>query len=491
VQRTRRGYFPGRSPDILPIPREPNYIGTAGLPVHTGPWDYLADVPLLVYGPGIVRAVRIDEPATMADVAPSIAGLIGFDGFDAPDGRDLSSRVIRSGSERPRLAVTMVWDGSGDDMLAAHSNQWPYLRKLMREGAMFSNMTIGSTPSNTPAIHTTLGTGAFPNKHGIVHVKIRTQSGGYVDPFANNDPSRVLVPSLADVYDKALDNKPGIAMLATVDWHLGMIGHGAGWPGGDRDAAELVDSSGGTYGNSSFYDVPSLGSTEALQAQARRLDAADGEVDDEWLGHDLGDPEVRVDSPAWVRYQQSLFPELLSSERLGTDDTSDLLFENFKSADAAGHRYGMSSKEVGADINAMDDALRTTVDDLNRIVGRGRWVLLLTADHGFTPYPKQSGAWPISGRQLKDDLNSAFDAVENSTDIVVRVTSAGIYVDRAEMKANAVTGDDIARWLIDYKVIDNASTLPSAWAARGREPLFDAALVGRRVAARRCGPNID
>ncbi|MFP5353437.1 MAG: hypothetical protein ACLGIB_12850, partial [Actinomycetota bacterium] len=45
VEGTRRGYVPIRSPELAPIPTEPNYIGKASDPVHTGPWDYLAEVP--------------------------------------------------------------------------------------------------------------------------------------------------------------------------------------------------------------------------------------------------------------------------------------------------------------------------------------------------------------------------------------------------------------------------------------------------------------
>ena len=82
------------------------------------------------------------------------------------------------------------------------------------------------------------------------------------------------------------------------------------------------------------------------------------------------------------------------------------------------------------------------------------------------------------------------DAIENQVDIAFRVTSAGIYIDRAEMERNAVEDGDIAQWLIHYTVTDNASTLPNAWQDRAEETLFDAALVGTRVAATRCTPSL-
>jgi hypothetical protein len=146
----------------------------------------------------------------------------------------------------------------------------------------------------------------------------------------------------------------------------------------------------------------------------------------------------------------------------------------------------MTSQEVGDDIEAMDHALRRTVSDLNEIVGRRRWALVLTADHGFTPYPGQTGAWPISGRQLKDDLNTEFDGTDDNVELAFRVTSAGIYIHRGQLVANEVTADNIAEWLIHYTVADNATSLPGTWEGRAGELLFEAALVGTRVAATAC-----
>ena len=45
------------------------------------------------------------------------------------------------------------------------------------------------------------------------------------------------MPTLADLYDRAMGNKPIVGMVATVDIHLGMIGHGCFWNGGDQDIA--------------------------------------------------------------------------------------------------------------------------------------------------------------------------------------------------------------------------------------------------------------
>ena len=50
-------------------------------------------------------------------------------------------------------------------------------------------------------------------------------------------PNFFVDPTFADIYDHANDNKPVAGMVATADIHLGMLGHGSFWNGGDRDIA--------------------------------------------------------------------------------------------------------------------------------------------------------------------------------------------------------------------------------------------------------------
>src|SRR5215211_710870 len=56
VARIWRGYDPARSEDVVLVPTAPDYIGEPTIPSHTGPWDYVQEVPLVVYGPPYVRA---------------------------------------------------------------------------------------------------------------------------------------------------------------------------------------------------------------------------------------------------------------------------------------------------------------------------------------------------------------------------------------------------------------------------------------------------
>ena len=481
IERTRRGYVPVRSPEILPIPTEPHYIGKAELPVHTGPWDYLAEVPLVFYGPGVLEGGRRNDGVTLADLAPTLARLIGFESFETRDGQPQDLQA----TGRPKLVVTIVWDGAGWNTLREHEDEWPFLRKAMRHGVSFDRATIGSTPSNTPPIHTTIGTGTFPASHGIPHVKIRRASGGYVDPYEGDDASLVRVPTLGDLYDRAVGNEAKVGVVATVNWHLGMIGHGAGYPKGDRDVAVLLNDRGLVYGNETVYEVADHADASAFEAAAERLDARDGARDGRWDANELGDPALRYATPAFTDYQQRVLETTIREEGFGADNVADLMYVNFKQIDDGGHRWGMTSDQVGANVRAADVALRRLSRFLDAEVGRREWVVVVTADHGQTPYPDESGAWPIRGSELKADIESALgdDGVE-----VLRVTSAGIFLTDPDALENGKAAA-VSKWLIDYTVADNVvegEDLPQRWQDRGDTPLFSAVLAGDEVAASRC-----
>ena len=164
--RTWNGFSPDRGPELTAIPAEPNFMG-AGLP-HVGPWDYIQHVPMFWYGPGHIKAQgEVGGNVTLADVAPTQAKLLDFNGFTAPDGTALSN-AIQPGQKPPKLVVVLVWDSAGINVLQKHEAQWPYLRSLIPDGTWYKDAYVGSSPTSTAQDHATIGTGAFPIHHGIV-----------------------------------------------------------------------------------------------------------------------------------------------------------------------------------------------------------------------------------------------------------------------------------------------------------------------------------
>jgi hypothetical protein len=422
----------------------------------------------------------------MVDLAPTIAEIIGFDGWPQRAGRVLEEALV-PGAPRPRVVVTLVWDGGGDNVLNAHAGSWPYLARLMNRGMSWTKMTIGSTPSTTPPIHATLGTGVWPSEHGIVAVK-QLDGGEYSNPWPRGEPANLETATLGDLYDRARNNVPKIALVAAHPWHLGMLGHGSATPGGDADLAVLLTHFGRSVVNSGHYESPLFEGKAQLEEEVTALDPADGARDDRWNHLPLDDPDVVSASPAFVAFQQRVIENLILDHGIGDDEVPDLLFVNMKSPDRAGHEWGATSNEVGAVVRAADAALRRLVRFLNERVGRENWVLLLTADHGQMLYPHQSGGYAIGGRKLGDDLNDRFVDTNIDSPLVNRVTAHGAYLSRNQLRADGVNRLELARWLLDYTVSENLNgdPLPDHLRRRQNERLFDAIVIRGRRAVLNC-----
>lgn len=91
-QAARLSYYPGRSGDLILIPK-PYWIATSDATTHGTPHDYDTRVPVVLFGAGI-RAGEYLAPITPADIAPTLAFLAGVT-LPQPDGRVLIEALER------------------------------------------------------------------------------------------------------------------------------------------------------------------------------------------------------------------------------------------------------------------------------------------------------------------------------------------------------------------------------------------------------------
>ncbi|HEX6329927.1 MAG TPA: alkaline phosphatase family protein [Actinomycetota bacterium] len=455
--RTWRGVHLARSGDVQIIPKDPNFVN-GGL-THATPFDYTQDVPLLLYGPGYVRPGVYDDPVTLADLAPTTGALVKFP-FEAPDGAAQTQALLpRSERPLPALVVTVIWDSSGDDVLERWPDSWPYLRSLVDGGAWFTNATVGASPSNTPIGHATIGTGAFPNRHGFVDEYVRV-NGRLQKPNANG-PGFLLEPTLADMYDVAMANEPEIGAIATLAAHVMMMSHGGQWGGGDLDLAvtrekEFGETAGAedvrwnlTSAMAPFYELPDyVNELPPLSGYVEELDRADGALDGMWRENDLAQLSNGFDTPARTPFQQTLIETVVEREGFGADDVPDLLYLNYKAIDTIGHLFSADGIEMSDAVRTQDAALERFVDFLDATVGAGRWVMIVTADHGTQRDPESSGAFMIDIKKVAAGLAEAFDD-DDEVELVQRVRPTQVWLDMDELEENGYTLEQVSRWFLD------------------------------------------
>lgn len=481
LERMWNGYVPNRSGDMISVEHMPNQYSTR----HSSPWPYHQNVPLVLYGPGFIRSGRaVDRSVTLADLAPTYAKLLGFDEFPQRDGRVLQEALKpeRKRNGVPKLIFTLVWDGGGDNVLERWPDDWPELAAFRGRGTEYTEATVGSTPSITPAIHATIGTGSFPHTHGITDTRMRVK-GKMIDPWEHTSPERLRSKTLGDLWDAANGNLPLVGMMARDAWHLGMLGHGAYLPEGDLDHA-VMDELGGVEfrTNEDYYSLPEyLLGLEGLDDAIAEVDQRDGESDAQWLGNPLDASEGQIRfTPAWSIFQTEKMVELLDNEGYGTDDVPDLFYANYKAIDLAGHFWNMVDPEVQENLRETDAQLPLIVEALDRLVGPDSYVLALTADHGMTPTAEVSGGWDIETRDMSADIEKRFDHVTPDEPLIQSNRGYQIMLDRKEMERNDVTAAEVAEFVRDYRIRDNVTDtneVGPSFEGRENERLFLTALT--------------
>lgn len=484
LERTARGVHGGRSGDIQIVTRQPDFVGP-GYP-HSGPWPYLQRVPLLLHGPGYVRpGVAIDRPVTAAALAPTFAELVGFDLSGAAEGPLAEALVpAEERPDPPRLVVTLVWDGGGRIVLRTWPKAWPELKALIGQGTWYGRATVGSSPSVTPAVHATIGTGVFPDEHGLTDQTLRIK-GRITTPWAAG-PGRLERPTLADLYDQATGNVALVGAVATEPGHLGMIGHGSSLEGGDPDVAVLKSgTTGARWGLpgpiASAFSFPSyVNDVGGLAEAARALDRRDGRRDGRWRTSSIAGLKGGFDTPARVPYQTAVVRELIRREGFGDDEVTDLLFVNHKIIDLVGHRWTLNSPEMRDAVRAQDTDLPVLIQMLDEEVGTGRWVLALTADHGINPNPSVSGAVTLDRGLVARAIAERFDDGDG-VPLVQAVRPTQIFLRRGELRGSL---DAVARFLLGLRRADVAAGRVQPGKAGG--PAFQAAFPTARLASLPC-----
>jgi hypothetical protein len=446
MQLVTRASHPGRSGDLQLLlapfnsanysfesmslhPRDPRTS-------HASVWMYLERVPLVAYGPGIVDGSNSAERVSLADLAPTTASLIGLDAWpDDREGRSLPG--LRTTGRTPKVVVTYVFDGGGWNVLDTWPDDWPNLKRLMREGANYRNAITGSFPAVTACAHASIGTGTYPRGHGITGHNIRDGAvarKAYGTP-GQADPSDILLPTLSDLWHD--QTGAWVGQIGYQVWHMGMIGHGGtNRPADDLPVGVYFDEPGGTGWqphNPALFRLPaSAPGMDSLEARMATFQDPGWDTEFEaWRTQYCCVPPI-------AGFQGDLLEATLRNEPIG-DVAPSLLYTTFKSPDYTGHVYGMASKWEALMLNAVDAELGRIVDLLEERFP-GEYVLFVTADHGQCPLPDSMGAVRLDPIQLERVIEQEFGP--GLGNVVQYTAPSEVYLDVPMLRdAGATTGD--------------------------------------------------
>jgi predicted AlkP superfamily pyrophosphatase or phosphodiesterase len=475
MEHLYRGHVPNRSGEIMLVPKPNNYLlgewdmttldtNTPTLSTsHPNPWDYLTRVPIIASGANIEAGAANDEVADIAALAPTYADILGMDDFEA-DAEPLAE-IVDGVAKQPKLIFTVIIDGGGWNTLQQHPESWPFIQSLRDSGVTYTNANIGSAPSITGALHATMGTGVYPNKHGIPGNQMRGPDGANTDTWQQNaDPTYLEVPTVSELWDEANDNEPIVGTVSYEGWHLGMIGHGGQREGGDKDIAvlwEAVDP--GTdeplnkwWVNEDFYELPSYfddTDIDTLESYEEELDERDGLADDMWFGKTLDvlqEPLTRPGTPAFVKFTGDAVVDVINNEDLGGDDITDLFWVEMKMPDYAGHAWNVAEPEQADVLRETDRQMQRMKATLDRKVGEDNYLFVVSADHGQQPLADFEGGWRINNKELERDIIAQF-----GEGVLEKATPVDVYLDLDFVESEDIDVGDIASWLATYTIGDN------------------------------------
>ena len=139
--------------------------------------------------------------------------------------------------------------------------------------------------------------------------------------------------------------------------------------------------------------------------------------------HVVHDTEELLHTPFADELVMDTVEAALEPLQLGIDDVPDLLAISFDAHDYAGHNWGPGSWESLDLTLRLDAALGELFDTLDRRVGKDRWAVVLTSDHGATPLVERSVV-PGARRLVPAEIAAA------GGPLVQKVSSNEVYMTR-------------------------------------------------------------
>jgi len=435
-----RSYFPGRTGELLIVPREDDFITRPDPDVpymHGSPWAYDIAIPLMFVGPA-VRIGTYSMPAAQQDVAPTLAAALGVHMPPTSTGHALP--VLKTGMARPRVVVLIVLDGMRRDYFDRYATLMPTLTTLRQRGAWFAQAQLNVLPSNTAVGHSTIATGADPAVHGVTGVNVYDRIGRVRrEMFAGAEPADLMALALADVWQFATSGRAIILAQGSIDRAATpLAGHGACQLNGVPVVLASYDQRTGNWStNPRCYRLPSY----LKEINARALWAGDAE----WMHH-------KIDTPAAVRYS-ALFPAfeadamvaMIEHEPVGEDGIADLILLNYKGADFVGHKYGPDSQEMRVTLGEMDRHLARVLGALEKKVGND-YLLAVTADHGMPSDPSSADRRHYAP-SITDLLNNEFDPEKKQLVTAFEPENLQIFIDEDRLSKLGLTLPELARFL--------------------------------------------
>ncbi|SEN22076.1 Type I phosphodiesterase / nucleotide pyrophosphatase [Chitinophaga rupis] len=332
--------------------------------------------------------------------------------------------VMAQANEQPKLIVGIVVDQMRWDYLYRYYDRYGAggFKRMLGEGFSCENTYISHLPSFTAVGHSTVYTGSVPAIHGITGndwtdqltgrhwyctEDTTEQSVGSSSAAGKMSPRNLLASTITDELRLATNFRSKVVGVSLKDrasiLPAGHTPNGAFW----------LDDSNASFITSTYYmkELPEWVQKFNAKKEPAQLMSKPWETlypintylqssadNSKWEGTYTGEtapvfphnmPEIYPKNPVSLRATPSgntltldFAKAAIEGYNLGKGTATDFLTINCASTDYVGHQFGPNSIEVEDTYLRLDKDLAAFFTYLDQRVGKGKYLVFLTADHG-------------------------------------------------------------------------------------------------------------
>jgi predicted AlkP superfamily pyrophosphatase or phosphodiesterase len=379
----------------------------------------------------------------------------------------LSPMAVRSLGNAPKLIVVISIDQFRGDYVQQYRHQWTRgLNRLFTEGAYFPHTDYPFLNTVTCAGHATISTGALPRSHGMILNEWWDRTAGKLmactedehaspitygkTPRFRDSAARLGIPTLGDELRAQLPARPRIVTFSIkARAAITLAGHAG-------DAVTWFDPAGTFATSNAFASVPIPWIASFIRQNPverdfdkvweRSLPLGQYLYEEEAIGaiplngmtrslpHALKGTSTAPDRAFYENWQDSPFSDeylgrlaetAIDTLRLGKGPSVDYLAIGFSALDKIGHDFGPRSHEVQDVLVRIDRTIGSLLARIERLAGRGNYVVALTSDHGVSPIPEQVARDGIDAGYVKSAAIR-----QNVEQALAKILGPGRYVSR-------------------------------------------------------------
>ena len=377
---------------------------------------------------------------------------------------------------RPKLVVGIVVDQMRWDYLYFYNKEYVSdgFKRLLSEGYSCQNTMVPYIPTVTAIGHSCVYTGSVPALMGILGNSFyingkdtyccgdeTVQSVGSDSKEGKMSPRNLLASTIGDELKLATNYKSKVFGVALKDRaSILPAGHSA-------DAAYWWDTSAGHFVTSTYY-------MNQLPTWVNDFNKAHQQKP----GYD-----IKLDVKG-ITVTFDMAEAILKNESLGQGTETDMLTVSISPTDAIGHKFSTRGPENHDAYIQLDRDLARFFKTLDAQVGRGNYLVFLTADHGGSHNPNfmRSHKMPAGGfecwnvvKELNQQLQQAFGT---TTNFVLGENALRIFLDHKSIASANLNLKDVkakakellekkpnVTYVVDY---DEVATMPIAQPIRER-----------------------